>query len=222
MKALPLNLALALVAIVLSGCGPSAAESRSASYASDQKRTLREMRAQLVLPVCKGDTEGYKACGLITHEYAEGARVRAFVDARCHGTLDDDCIEQVRLSLLEAWAERYNHAVPQEIESRCAAEQNCEPWAQRELRWLESHNDHVMARAKRAMGDRREQDDRDVAAIEAHREQMRAIGEGFRAAGQGMQQAGSGHGCVNDLGCNYGSVCLIPQGATHGQCFRRP
>lgn len=65
-----LGVVVAIVGLV-AACRPEAAETRSANYANDRNRILRDARSKAVVPLCKGDTDGYRACGLLVFDFRE-------------------------------------------------------------------------------------------------------------------------------------------------------
>lgn len=186
------------------------------------------MRASLVAPSCKGDTEGLRACGLLAVEWAQPAFLDSFRTRNCPDGLTDECRERLRVAFDGELATRYHRASRHDIAARCLAETDCGAFDAYEIKWLESHNARVFATARHALEQRAEHDaaqraerERELARVRADEARMRAISAAVAGAAAGMQRGlSSSSSCTNSYGCVTGYTCLIPSGESSGTCVQ--
>lgn len=217
-----LGVVVAIVGLV-AACRPEAAETRSANYANDRNRILRDARSKAVVPLCKGDTDGYRACGLLVFDFREQSNQDRFSSQMCGGIPvrdDKTCFDLYAEGFLNQLKRRYDLADAHDIKVACASEFDCTQWEQMELAWLQSHNGHVFAAARRELAARGEQDDRDRSEVDNYDRQMRAASAAFAGASAGMNQGLQSSGCTSSSGCPMGHVCMVPAGATTGSCMK--
>jgi hypothetical protein len=209
---------------MVAGCGGS----QRTSTAPDRPRPTRakiiaDMRGALVMPTCRGDTEGLRACGLLAVEWAQPSFIQSFKAAQCPDGIDDPCREKLRAAFVDALAKRYAAASLHDVEARCMAETDCGPFDLYELKWLESNNARVIGATQRTLVElaereaREERLDRERAAADEAR--VRAIGGAF----QGMSDWARTHregGCVNSYSCAPGFTCVLAGGQTTGTCLK--
>lgn len=215
-----MRLALAtVVALAALSCRPEAAETRSANLPSDLDRILREARSKVVVPLCKGDVDGYRACGLLVFDFREKAAIDKFGAEHCTALPEGvSCFDLYSDAFMREVRRRYDQANEHDVKVACASEYDCKQWEQHELAWLRSHNDRVLAAAKRQLAARGEQAERDQAEIDNYNRQMRAASAALAGASAGVNREASG--CMNSSGCPTGHVCMIPSGATAGSCMK--
>lgn len=200
----------------------------TADYESEKQQIVAKMNAELVAPMCTAEVSQVKTCGLLVYEYRRPQRMQAFEAAKCGGgqvMQDPTCLRQYADAFFAEVEARYTHAVPKEVTSKCDTGADCTRWDQMELAWLESHNAHVFADAKRALQDRSDIHDRQVEQLEKQERDNRqawatvgAVMKGALSASEGAN--GAGNGCANSMGCPMGHVCMIPSGATSGTCMQ--
>lgn len=147
-------LVMAAFGVMLVGCAPRAAPTRTAQHDDDLATLRTRARAKLVLPRCEGETEGVRACGLIADRFLAPATRRAFAEANCGGTQDVACAKKYRQAFIRELAARYDEARVDEVEAKCEANEACTDLDTFELAWLESHNAHVVARTQRELAAR--------------------------------------------------------------------
>jgi hypothetical protein len=208
-----------LIAVV--GCGASAAEGRLQSAPAERDRIVREARAELVLPLCRGDTDGVKACGLLTDVRLEPRNVHAFVERDCGGTDDGACLDVFKQRLIRDFRIRYSLASEENVEAMCrSGVTDCASLPRLELQWLESHNERAIARAQRELEALDRSNEEDRATVAANERMWRQLAASIAASAAGANRALSEpRSCSSRYDCMPSYVCLVGESGV-GTCAR--
>lgn len=175
-RALFLTLLLATAASSYACQEPSQEQARYANYESDVDAIAKKYRAQLVSPLCQGDVEGFKACGLLFYSFRD--RATTWARYNCQNVTADECLDAYAKLFTRELSNRYDRAVFDEVMSRCSSDSRCNGrgnWALMELFWLESHNEHVWHAEREELAARSRQDRADQATLAARERQAEAM-----------------------------------------------